>query len=212
MRRLAAPGSVHAPQVSAPSAAAHARQAAPRPARTGRRRRAQVACLSAAPLAGDAPAAELLAVGTWDRCLHLLRLPGLAPATPKEALGGDVIPRRWAARATGGLVAGVPGRRRCSTQATVALGSFVALRTVSQFCISRPTVEAARMMPCGAERAAGRAAQRAAGGAGGRGLPAGRAGRRPAAQLPRGRRHRRAERAQEAGARHQAGRAARVPL
>ncbi len=96
MRRLAAPGSVHAPQVSAPSAAAHARQAAPRPARTGRRRRAQVACLSAAPLAGGAPAAELLAVGTWDRCLHLLRLPGLAPATPKEALGGDVIPRRWA--------------------------------------------------------------------------------------------------------------------
>jgi len=83
-------------------------------ARGGRRRGrpdrgaapAQVACLSAAPLAGDAPAAELLAVGTWDRCLHLLRLPGLAPATPKEALGGDVIPRRWAPRASGASARG----------------------------------------------------------------------------------------------------------
>ena len=55
---------------------------------------AEVACLSAAPLEEGAAAAALVAVGTWDRNVHMLSLPGLAAACPPEALGGDVIPRR----------------------------------------------------------------------------------------------------------------------
>lgn len=54
----------------------------------------QVACLSAAPLEEGAAAAALVAVGTWDRNVHMLALPSLAAACPPEALGGDVIPRR----------------------------------------------------------------------------------------------------------------------
>ena len=66
----------------------------PRPSR--RAGALQVACLSAAPLAEGAAAATLVAVGAWDRSLHVLALPSLAAAAPKEALGGDVIPRRHA--------------------------------------------------------------------------------------------------------------------
>ena len=54
---------------------------------------AEVACLSAAPLEEGAAAAALVAVGTWDRNVHMLALPSLAAACPAEALGGDVIPR-----------------------------------------------------------------------------------------------------------------------
>ena len=69
---------------------------------------AEVACLSAAPLQEGAAAAALVAVGTWDRNVHMLALPSLAAACPPEALGGDVIPRRHVPFTPGITVCNLP--------------------------------------------------------------------------------------------------------
>jgi len=96
-----------------------------------------------APRAGGLPergaAGRRRARGRAARRRHLG--PLLAPAAPAgpgacDAQGGARRrrhPAQVGPRATGGLVAGVPLRRRRSTQATVALGGSVALRTVSHY-------------------------------------------------------------------------------
>lgn len=61
---------------------------------------AEVSCVDISPLADDAEAAALLAVGTWDMQVHVFSLPAMALLV-SEPLGGEVIPRSV-------LFAGVP--------------------------------------------------------------------------------------------------------
>lgn len=50
---------------------------------------AEVACVDISPLAAGAEAAAVAGVGTWDKQLLLLGLPGLQDVAA-EALGGEV--------------------------------------------------------------------------------------------------------------------------
>ncbi len=53
---------------------------------------AEVSCVDISPLADDAEAASLLAVGTWDMQVHVYSLPAMT-CLVSEQIGGEVIPR-----------------------------------------------------------------------------------------------------------------------